>query len=95
MNYSKYMATSREAQFAPSWRVRAIALALLCVTPLTALAEATIQAITASPQGGNDVVRIDYSLPGCPPPADALWQFLTDFIAGRTPSLGHGLIHYD
>ncbi len=43
----------------------------------------------------NDVVRIDYSLPGCPPPADALWQFLTDFIAGRTPSLGHGLIHYD
>ena len=43
----------------------------------------------------NAVVRIDYSLPGCPPPADAIWKFLTDLVAGRTPSLGHGLIHYD
>ncbi|MBI4955850.1 MAG: NADP oxidoreductase [Myxococcales bacterium] len=43
----------------------------------------------------HDVVRIDYFLPGCPPPADAIWQFLTDLIAGRTPQLGHGLIHYD
>jgi NAD-reducing hydrogenase small subunit len=43
----------------------------------------------------SDVVRIDYFLPGCPPPADALWQFLTDLLAGRTPHLGHGLIHYD
>lgn len=43
----------------------------------------------------NDVVRVDYFLPGCPPPADAIWQFLTDLIAGRTPHLGHGLIHYD
>ncbi|HPV76765.1 MAG TPA: hypothetical protein PLX31_17795 [Gemmatimonadaceae bacterium] len=43
----------------------------------------------------NDVVRIDYSLPGCPPSADAIWALLTDIIAGRTPHLGHGLIHYD
>jgi NAD-reducing hydrogenase small subunit len=43
----------------------------------------------------NDVVRIDYSLPGCPPSADALWQLLTDLLAGRTPHLGHGLIRYD
>jgi NAD-reducing hydrogenase small subunit len=43
----------------------------------------------------HEVVHIDYSLPGCPPPADAFWQFLTDLIAGRTPHLGHGLIHYD
>jgi NAD-reducing hydrogenase small subunit len=43
----------------------------------------------------NAVVRIDYSLPGCPPPAEAIWKFLTDLVAGRTPSLGHGLIHYD
>jgi NAD-reducing hydrogenase small subunit len=43
----------------------------------------------------HDVVKIDYFLPGCPPPADAIWQFLTDLIAGRTPQLGHGLIHYD
>ena len=43
----------------------------------------------------NDVVKIDYFLPGCPPSADAIWQFLTDLLAGRTPHLGHGLIHYD
>ena len=43
----------------------------------------------------NSVVRIDYSLPGCPPSADAIWQFLTDLLAGRTPHLGHGLIAYD
>ena len=43
----------------------------------------------------NDVVRVDYSLPGCPPSADAFWQLLTDLLAGRTPHLGHGLIRYD
>ena len=43
----------------------------------------------------HDVVKIDYFLPGCPPSADAIWQFLTDLIAGRTPQLGHGLLHYD
>jgi len=43
----------------------------------------------------HDVVKIDYFLPGCPPTADAIWQFLQDLMAGRTPRLGHGLIHYD
>jgi NAD-reducing hydrogenase small subunit len=43
----------------------------------------------------NNVVRVDYSLPGCPPSADAIWQLLTDLLAGRTPHLGHGLIRYD
>ncbi|MBK6520691.1 MAG: NADP oxidoreductase [Polyangiaceae bacterium] len=43
----------------------------------------------------HDVVKIDYFLPGCPPSAEAIWQFLTDIIAGRTPHLGHGLIKYD
>jgi len=43
----------------------------------------------------HDVVKIDYFLPGCPPPADTIWHFLTELVAGRTPQLGHGLIHYD
>lgn len=43
----------------------------------------------------HEVVHIDYSLPGCPPSADAFWTFLTDLMAGRTPQLGHGLLHYD
>ena len=43
----------------------------------------------------HEVVKIDYFLPGCPPPADAIWKLFTDLLAGRTPHLGHGLIHYD
>jgi NAD-reducing hydrogenase small subunit len=43
----------------------------------------------------HDVVKIDYFLPGCPPAADTIWQFLNDLLAGRTPQLGPGLIHYD
>jgi NAD-reducing hydrogenase small subunit len=43
----------------------------------------------------HEVVKIDYFLPGCPPSADAIWKFLTDLIAGRTPALGHGLLRYD
>ncbi len=43
----------------------------------------------------HEIVKIDYFLPGCPPPADAIWKFLTDLIAGRTPKLKHGLLHYD
>lgn len=43
----------------------------------------------------HEVVHVDYFLPGCPPSADAIWSFLTDLLAGRTPQLGHGLIHYD
>ena len=43
----------------------------------------------------HEVVHVDYFLPGCPPSADAIWSFLTDLLAGRTPQLGHGLIRYD
>ena len=43
----------------------------------------------------HEVVKVDYFLPGCPPSADAIWKFLTDLLAGHTPQLGHGLIHYD
>ena len=43
----------------------------------------------------HEVVHVDYFLPGCPPSGDTIWSFLTDLIAGRTPQLGHGLMHYD
>jgi NAD-reducing hydrogenase small subunit len=43
----------------------------------------------------HEVVKIDYSLPGCPPSADVFWKFLTDLIAGREPSLDYDLVHYD
>ena len=43
----------------------------------------------------HEVVHVDYFLPGCPPSAEAIWRFLTDLMAGRTPHLGHDLLHYD
>ncbi len=43
----------------------------------------------------HEVVKVDYFLPGCPPSAEAIWKFLSDLIAGRTPQLGYGLIQYD
>ncbi len=43
----------------------------------------------------HDVVRVDWSLPGCPPSADAIWQLLTDLLAGRTPTPAPGQLRYD
>lgn len=43
----------------------------------------------------HDVVKIDYALPGCPPSAEVIWNFLSDLIAGRTPQLSPELIRYD
>ena len=43
----------------------------------------------------HEVVKIDHSLPGCPPSADAFWYFLTELVAGRDPALPTRLIKYD
>ncbi len=43
----------------------------------------------------HEVVKIDYSLPGCPPSADVFWKFLTDLIQGKEPGLDYDLVHYD
>jgi NAD-reducing hydrogenase small subunit len=43
----------------------------------------------------HEVVKVDYFIPGCPPSGDAIWKFLTDLLAGRTPRLDHALMHYD
>ena len=43
----------------------------------------------------HELVRIDYFLPGCPPSGDAIWAFLSDLIAGRTPHLPPRLMHFD
>jgi len=42
-----------------------------------------------------EVVRVDYFLPGCPPPAEAFWQLVGDLAAGRKPVLARELIRYD
>ena len=43
----------------------------------------------------NEVVRVDYFIPGCPPSADTIWKILNDLILGRMPRLNHQLMHYD
>ena len=43
----------------------------------------------------HEVVRVDYSVPGCPPSADALWHVLTALIAGRDPRLPVSLLRFD
>ena len=43
----------------------------------------------------HEVVRVDHFLPGCPPPADAIWELLDALIDGRAPRLPQQLLHYD
>lgn len=43
----------------------------------------------------HEIVHIDYFLPGCPPPAEAIYRLLADLIAGQTPQLSASLIRYD
>ncbi|SOB89933.1 NAD-reducing hydrogenase small subunit [Rhodobacter sp. JA431] len=43
----------------------------------------------------NEVVRVDYFIPGCPPSGDTLWKYLTDLIGGRMPRLDYDLFRYD
>jgi NAD-reducing hydrogenase small subunit len=43
----------------------------------------------------HEIVRVDYFIPGCPPSGDAIWKFLTDLLAGKTPHLVHPMLHFD
>jgi len=43
----------------------------------------------------NQVVDVDVHIPGCPPPADAIWYALTELLAGRSPVLTDDLLTYD
>ncbi len=43
----------------------------------------------------HEVVHIDHFLPGCPPPADAIWELLDALICGRPPQLPQSLLRYD
>jgi len=43
----------------------------------------------------NEVVKIDYYLPGCPPSADTIWQALTALLSDKPVELPYELIKYD
>ncbi len=43
----------------------------------------------------NEVVKIDYFLPGCPPSADTIWAALTALLNNKPLELPYELIKYD
>jgi NAD-reducing hydrogenase small subunit len=43
----------------------------------------------------HEVVKIDYFLPGCPPPADTLWEALVALLSDKPVALPYELIKYD
>jgi NAD-reducing hydrogenase small subunit len=43
----------------------------------------------------HEVVKIDYFLPGCPPPADAIWEALQALLQERPVALPYALLKYD
>ena len=45
--------------------------------------------------GVNEVVKVDIHIPGCPPPADAIWYAVTELLAGRTPVLTGDKLTYE
>ena len=43
----------------------------------------------------QEVVKIDYHLPGCPPSADMLWEALVALLTDKPVSLPYELVKYD
>jgi NAD-reducing hydrogenase small subunit len=43
----------------------------------------------------HEVVKMDFHLPGCPPPADTLWEALVALLTGKPVDLPYELIKYD
>jgi len=43
----------------------------------------------------HEVVKIDYHLPGCPPPADAIWETLVALLTDKPITLPYELLKYD
>jgi NAD-reducing hydrogenase small subunit len=43
----------------------------------------------------HEVVKVDYYLPGCPPPADTLWAALTALLTNTAVELPYELVKYD
>lgn len=54
-----------------------------------------IAKLTPQVMAVNQVVKVDLHIPGCPPPADAIWYSLTELLAGRVPVLKGDLLTYD
>jgi NAD-reducing hydrogenase small subunit len=43
----------------------------------------------------HEVVKIDYFIPGCPPPADAIWDTLVSLLTGKPVVPAYAGLKYD
>jgi NAD-reducing hydrogenase small subunit len=43
----------------------------------------------------QEIVKVDVSVPGCPPDADTIWYALTELLAGRMPKWDERNFKYD
>ncbi|NLC70854.1 MAG: NADP oxidoreductase [Desulfuromonadaceae bacterium] len=43
----------------------------------------------------HEIVKIDYFLPGCPPPADTIWEACVALLTNKPLDLPYELIKYD
>lgn len=43
----------------------------------------------------DEIVKIDFKFPGCPPPADTLWTALVALLNGKPLELSYEMIKYD
>ncbi len=43
----------------------------------------------------NEVVKMDFHLPGCPPPADTIWNALVALLSDKPIELPYELVKYD
>lgn len=43
----------------------------------------------------NEVIKVDYYIPGCPPNADIIFYILNELIEGREPKLENEKLTYE
>ncbi len=43
----------------------------------------------------HEVVKIDHFIPGCPPPADAIWSALVALLTGKPVEIAYDRLKYD
>jgi NAD-reducing hydrogenase small subunit len=43
----------------------------------------------------HEVIKVDYSVPGCPPSGDTFWAALTSLLEGKAPQIPYEVMKYD
>lgn len=43
----------------------------------------------------HELVKIDFHIPGCPPPADLIWDLLAALVTGKTPTVRYETFKFD